>query len=70
MLECLGLGVQQLSGGNCEDGVWDGVLGIAAAGASDEKWSVRVAAAKVAGDVVNKGGGRRVLELLSSKQVR
>lgn len=69
-LECLGLGVQHLFDGNVGDGVWDDVLGVAAAGASDDRWGVRVAAAKVAGAVVKKGGGQRLLELLSSKQVR
>lgn len=69
-LECLGLGVQQLFDGHVGDGVWDDILGVAAAGASDDRWGVRVAAATVAGAVVKKGGGQRLLELLSSKQVR
>lgn len=46
-------------------------LAVAAAGAKDERWEVRVAAARTAGEVLRRTGGHeKLIHLLSSEQVR
>lgn len=46
-------------------------LAVAAVGAKDERWEVRVAAARTAGEVLRRTGGQeKLVHLLSSKQVR
>lgn len=73
-LDCLRAGVHSV-----DDESADGVFGLAAMGARDERWVVRAAAARVAGavlrvdgrDLGGRGAGdRRLLSLISSKNVR
>lgn len=46
------------------------VLSIGAMGSVDEEWSVRVAAARLAGEMLERAGEKRMGVLLSSEQVR
>lgn len=71
-LDCLRLGLSVHLSHGAEDGQVDelDVLSIGAMGSIDEEWSVRVAAARLAGEVLERAGEKRVDVLLSSEQVR
>lgn len=73
-LDCLGLGLllRRLArgvGAGGEGGLEQDVLAIAAVGARDGRWEVRVAAARAAGEAMRSWGRTATLDLLSSKQV-
>lgn len=70
-LDCLRLGLLLLGNvGRIEGGVRRDVFAIAAAGARDERWNVRMAAARVAGEGLRKCTEEEMLNFLSSKQVK
>ena len=69
-LDCLRLGLLYLPDGQyLEDVRASSALDIAAAGAEDERWNVRVAAVGVAREALRKAGVGALLSFLSSKQV-
>lgn len=73
-LDCLRFGVELADGGNEE--FVSNLLAQSAMGARDERWGVRAAAARLAGEVLRGGAGRggaddrRLLSLLSFRNVR
>lgn len=76
-LDCLWLGLLLLplhlapdGGGHGGEGRFErDALAVAAVGARDERWEVRVAAARTGGAALRTGGLRALLGRLSSKQV-
>lgn len=73
-LDCLRLGLVLHLAPSEGDGLKDfrrEALAVAAVGAKDERWEVRAAAARTAGEALRRTGGQKELvRLLSSKQVR
>ncbi|CAM9716898.1 unnamed protein product [Ectocarpus fasciculatus] len=71
-LDCLRLGLAlhlTPSEGDGGEGLGREALAVAAVGAKDERWEVRVAAARTAGEALSRAGGReKLVRLLSSKQ--
>ena len=71
-LDCLRLGVPILlfpGAETCREEALD-VLSVGAIGSVDERWGVRVAAARLACEVIKGTGHRELSALLSSEQVR